>query len=112
MATFGENLKLLRKEKGFTLDELTNVLHTTKASLSRYENNKREPRAEFVEKVATYFEVSTDFLLGNTTIRDLSVNIMKNIPPGMLKMIKEAHDNGLTEEDLSLAIHFLKKGLI
>lgn len=70
MATFGENLKMLRKENRLTLDDLKNIVNTTKATLSRYENGKREPKAEFVEKVADYFNVSTDFILGKTDVRN------------------------------------------
>lgn len=49
MATFSDRLRELRKERDITLDELAEILGTTKATLSRYENNLREPKAEFVE---------------------------------------------------------------
>lgn len=64
MATFGDRLKELRNEKGLTLDELKDYLNTTKATLSRYENGKRDPKIDFANKVAAYFEVSLDYMLG------------------------------------------------
>ncbi|MZK53144.1 helix-turn-helix domain-containing protein [Clostridium beijerinckii] len=69
MATFSERLKELRIEQNITLDKLSEILETTKATLSRYENNLREPRAEFVEKCANHFNVSVDYILGRTDIK-------------------------------------------
>ena len=66
MYTFGERLKKLRKEKGISLDELAISLKTTKATLSRYENSLREPKIEFAKKIADFFNVDIDYLLGST----------------------------------------------
>ncbi len=68
MATFSDRLNILRKEKGITLDALAKELETTKSTLSRYENNLREPKAEFVNKLASFFNCSVDYLLGKTDI--------------------------------------------
>ena len=43
---------------------------TTKATLSRYENSKRIPNIEFVEELAKIFDVSVDYLLGRTDVRN------------------------------------------
>jgi len=79
MATFGERLKQVRNEKHITLDQLADKLGTTKATLSRYENNLREPKAEFAEKCANFFNVSADYLLGRTDSRGIqeSSSILK-----------------------------------
>lgn len=60
---FGERLRLLRQMKHMTLDELALALETTKTTLSRYENSKRVPDAEFIVRVAQFFKVSSDYLL-------------------------------------------------
>ena len=70
MATFSERMRELRKEKGISLEKLANILGTTKATLSRYENNMRIPKIEFVQQLANYFDVSVDYLLGKTNIRN------------------------------------------
>ena len=69
MSTFGNRLRELRNEKGLTLDDLKDVLDTTKATLSRYENDKRYPKIEFANRVASFFDVSVDYLLGTTDER-------------------------------------------
>ncbi|WDU84241.1 helix-turn-helix domain-containing protein [Caloramator sp. Dgby_cultured_2] len=70
MATFQERMKELRKEKNLSLDKLSEMLNTTKATLSRYENGLRVPNIEFVEKLANIFNVSVDYLLGKTDVRN------------------------------------------
>lgn len=70
MATFADRLRELRREKGITLDELAEILQTTKATLSRYENSLREPKAEFVQRVANFFDVSTDYMMGQSDVRE------------------------------------------
>jgi transcriptional regulator with XRE-family HTH domain len=47
--------------------------------LSRYENSKRVPNIEFVEKLAKIFNVSVDYLLGHTDIRNPSDEITEAV---------------------------------
>jgi transcriptional regulator with XRE-family HTH domain len=70
MATFNKRMKELRSEKNITLEELAKALNTTKSTLSRYENNLRTPNADFINELAKYFNVSADYLLGNTDIKE------------------------------------------
>ncbi|AGK97366.1 helix-turn-helix domain-containing protein [Clostridium pasteurianum] len=66
MATFQERMKEIRTEKDITLEDLAKALNTTKSTLSRYENNLRVPNVDFINQLAKYFNVSVDYLLGNT----------------------------------------------
>ena len=66
MKTLGERLKDLRKEKGYTLEQVAEKLNTTKITISRYENNLREPKREAISQFAKLFNVSTDYLHGHT----------------------------------------------
>ncbi len=62
-----ENLKLLRKEQGLTLDQLAMQLGLTRQVLSRYERGERQADYSTLIKIAKYFDVSVDYLLGNST---------------------------------------------
>ena len=66
METLGERLKSLRKEHGYTLEQVAEKLNTTKVTLSRYENNLREPKRETISQFAKLYNVSTDYLHGHT----------------------------------------------
>ena len=81
--TFGERFKELRLEKGLTQQGLAEDFnkiygHTfSKPSISQYENGKRTPENEALKNFASYFNVSIDYLLGVSDIRNNDVNIEK-----------------------------------
>ncbi len=66
MQAFHVRLRQLRQNKRMTLDALAKELGTTKTTLSRYENNKRLPDADFIANAALFFNVSTDYILNLT----------------------------------------------
>lgn len=63
---FGERLKYLRNEKGIGQNSLAEQLQLSNASVSYWETGKQIPSAEVVYKLALYFNVSADYLLGIT----------------------------------------------
>lgn len=64
MQKFGEKLRRLRTSKELTLKELALKLGlTAHGYLSEIEAGKKKPTAEFVLKVARFFDVTTDQLL-------------------------------------------------
>ncbi|MRI07596.1 helix-turn-helix domain-containing protein [Limosilactobacillus reuteri] len=54
----------LRHKKNMTLKELGNALNMRDNTLSQYENNKREPKLETWRKLANFFNVSVEYLMG------------------------------------------------
>lgn len=65
----GNRIKLLREELGLKQEELANKMSVSPSSIGMYETNKREPNNELILKLAEYFGVSTDYLLGKTDLR-------------------------------------------
>lgn len=63
-SVFAENLKYLRKEKNIGQNELARLLNLSNASISYWENCKQEPTISALYKLAQFFEVSIDFLVG------------------------------------------------
>ena len=61
---FAERLRELRTEKGVGQNKLAADLGLSNASISYWENEKQEPTASAIVKLASYFDVSTDYLLG------------------------------------------------
>ena len=66
MGEFNNILKQLRLEKGLMQTKIAEDLGISKSSYSLYESGKREPNMEMLEKIADYFNVDIDFLLGRT----------------------------------------------
>ncbi|AKS37384.1 transcriptional regulator [Anoxybacillus gonensis] len=62
----GDRLKRLRLEKKLTQEELGKKINVTKVSISGYENGNRTPDTETLQKLADFFNVTTDYLLGRT----------------------------------------------
>ena len=59
--TFPERLKTLRDDKGFTQQQLAEVLNITISSVSRYENGSRQPSIEVLIRMADVLNVSIFF---------------------------------------------------
>lgn len=60
--TLGEQLKSLRVKAGKTWEQLATELHTTKAAVSRYEKDRRQPRLEVLTEMAMLLDASPDEL--------------------------------------------------
>lgn len=67
---FAERLRTLRKSKGLTQLELAKLLGVSTSTIGMYEQGRREPELNFVMKIASYFQVSSDFILGFEKKRD------------------------------------------
>lgn len=80
METFGERLKLLRNEKKLLQKELADRLDIPRNTISSWEAGYRMPEINTAQKLADFFEVSLDYLLGRSDARS---NIL---PPGAIKV--------------------------
>ena len=61
---FHIKIKELRNEKKLTQQEVADYLGITRPAYTAYESGKRQPDFETLQKLATLFNVTTDFLLG------------------------------------------------
>jgi len=71
----GKRLKELREQRQLTMDmvvyDVANTYHIefTKGNLSRWENGVNYPSLIYAAYLAKYFNVSVDYLIGNTDIK-------------------------------------------
>lgn len=63
---FGQRIVELRKRQGLTQTELAKTIGISRSALSLYEIEKRQPDWETINKMASLFDVSVDYLLGRT----------------------------------------------
>ena len=61
---FGKRLKELRIEKGMTQQQLAEVLGVDRTAVMKWELGERETNFGMLIKIAKYFQVTTDYLLG------------------------------------------------
>lgn len=72
-------LKILRTEKGETLEKIAEYLNVTIQTISNYENEKRDMSPDIILKLSEYFGVSTDYLLGKSDVKNPStLNLTKD----------------------------------
>lgn len=62
---FSKNLKTLRKQKGFSQEELASRLHVVRQTISKWEKNLSVPDADTLIRLAEILEVSVSELLGS-----------------------------------------------
>ena len=88
MANFCEILSELRKDRHLTQRQMAEVLHVSMGTISNYETGRYAPSYDTLIKLADYFDVTTDYLLGRTSI---------SLPP---RKLEDEYVNGKTMNDI------------
>ncbi|MGL5713929.1 MAG: helix-turn-helix domain-containing protein [Paraclostridium sp.] len=70
METIGQRISRARRYLNINQKELAAKAQVTEASLSRYENDIREPKSAVLTRLSEALEVTTDYLLGLTDERN------------------------------------------
>ena len=65
---FGKRLQELRKEHRLNQKDFANAIGYSQSQISQWETGVNEPTASALTKIADYFNVSVDFLLGRSDI--------------------------------------------
>lgn len=66
------SIKQLRTSRGMSQVELAKRLSVTKQTVSNWENDNIQPSIDMLERLADFFNVSTDYLLGRTDTTQIS----------------------------------------
>ena len=61
--TFGEKLKGLRKEKGYSQEELAGLLEVSRQAVSKWESDRGIPEIDKLLQISNMFGVTLDYLL-------------------------------------------------
>jgi transcriptional regulator with XRE-family HTH domain len=99
----GVRLKYLRKSDNKTQQDIADILGITRPAYTAYEQGKRNPDYEILEKIADYYNVSIDYLLGRTDNKGAlhtQAGISDNEYNNLSAYQKEVIDFFLTREDL------------
>ncbi|WP_195540379.1 helix-turn-helix domain-containing protein [Eubacterium maltosivorans] len=129
------NLKMLRQEKNWTQTDLANHLGVQASAISKYENGKLQLSDQLLVQLSTIFDVSVDFILGNSSLRskteknNLNANSKNNVDKSLTEKNKKdiaykmrrlredlKNEDGLmldgeilSEETKELLLHLLEK---
>lgn len=97
-------IKQLRKEFGFTQQDLASKLNCSKSIIGLYENELRKPSMEILLKLSRIFDCNIDYLLGVSDVR--SIPDLDDLDIAFSNGIK-----GLNEENME-TLKNIMKGLL
>ena len=97
---FQKRLKTARKNKKYTQEELAELVTTTKATISNYENGYSTPSIDMLLLLSSKLDVSIDYLLGNEE-KEFDV-IDSDFTKNELEIIKDSLNIRKSEIDLLL----------
>lgn len=113
ISLFSKRLKDLRKERNINQEQLAKEIGASRGSISFYEKGSRMPDISTLDKLASYFNVSTDYLLGRTDeqMSNIEIQSIQNMTGlsskavNKLKLIKEK--NTMLFDNVLYAINYL-----
>lgn len=87
---FAKRIKYLRQTKELNQVQLSEKLGVAKQSVSNWENDNIMPSVEMLEKIADFFNVSTDYLLGrdSKTTTDGTMVDLTGLTPRQMEHIR------------------------
>ncbi len=97
----GEQIRILRKEKGITQEQLSEVMGVSVAAVSKWETGQTAPDLSSLAVLADYFEVSIDTLLGHT--------LQSSRKDALIARMGELADSGEPEEAADTAAELLRR---
>lgn len=111
-----KRIKELRKQKGYTQKEFADFIGVGQTTIANYEKGLRVPDTEKLNKIADYFQVTLDYLLGREE-KDLTTNRVEKVTTCRisyndgLKVTMEYLLNGQKELAKEVIMNFYNEGL-
>lgn len=87
---FASRLKQLRTDKHLRQEQVATLIGVTKSAISAYENDLRQPSYVILVRLATLYQVSTDYLLGCANKRSIDIS---GLTPMEAALISEMVDS-------------------
>ncbi|WP_339167025.1 helix-turn-helix transcriptional regulator [Brevibacillus sp. FSL L8-0520] len=108
---YGERISELRTKMKLTQDDLAKRLGITRAALSHYEKDRREPDYETLERIADFFDVQVDYLLGRTNDPSPSVKKEKPVNRAFLELPEDVseEEKEFLQAQLDLQLEIFRK---
>lgn len=109
---FGERLKKLRNDNKLTQQEMSDIININRSTLAGYESENKQPDFDTLNKIADFFKVSIDYLLGRTdTMNSESDGKIDDEVLGLARdfMLLDTNEKKVAKDFLKL-LHERKRG--
>ena len=91
--SFTQRLIELRKEDRKTQEEMANILNVKRSTYGAYERGTILPPYDKIEAIAKYFNVTVDYLMGNSIVNaDASSSTVHDVNHALSNLINELKD--------------------
>lgn len=109
-STFAKRLRELMTDHKTTQKELADIVGTTRQAISQYADGSVQPNIEKLYKIASYFGVSSDWLIGKNDIKSpdtdsIGINEITRLSDGAIEVLK-SYGNDYKKNPVSI-INFL-----
>lgn len=101
-----ERIHELAKNKGITITELQSELGFGRTIISKW-NGTSTPKIDSVVKIAEYFNVSVDYLLGRTN-NPLPDSVLNSITPQMSKLINLIANSKFSDQQIAVILRYVE----
>lgn len=112
--TFAQKLQTLRKRNKITQEKLAQMIGVERSSIGKYETTQTIPSNDILIKIANLFNVTTDYLLGNTASseppkkRGNRIPVLGNVSAGIpIDAITDIEDYEEIDEEMAKAGEFV-----
>ncbi|MGG3965007.1 helix-turn-helix domain-containing protein [Heyndrickxia faecalis] len=96
---YGDRLKRLRDKRNLSQQQLADALNINRSTYARYELGQTQPDFETLEKIASFFDVSIDYLIKgeDTTNNSLKSNLPKHENDSLAEINKLIKEYGIEQ---------------
>ncbi len=101
--TTGDRIKQLRKEQRLSQTELAKFLHVSQQTVTSWETNRADPSSSALSALASFFDVTADYLLGMSEKKHEDKDLSKN-----QKLIAYSIDPDTSDEERDAIIEMVK----
>jgi len=103
------NLKKIRTKKGLTQQQVADGVGIDRVTYTNYELGKRTPDADVIKNLSIFFNVTADYILGNTNKPDRLANSeLKKLGFEWISVAEEFRASGLTPEQIKNLLEAIK----
>ena len=96
---FLNRLRELRIEKGLLQSDIAKIINKSERTVGFYETGERDMGTETLSKLSDFFNVSIDYILGKTDMRNIEDDF---------KFAYHKETEGLSEDEIKEALEFYK----
>ena len=100
--SFGNNLRLIRRQKGITQGQLADMLHVSRQAVSKWESNSGYPETDKLLMLAKKLKISIDYLLDNKPADETEEKDVAVIPSCESKIKIASYDKSQVVNCLSV----------